>query len=66
LWNYDHRPERVRVALERALSELGMTYVEQWLMHWPVGFPFKGQGTYFPKNQEGHIEVRKMLDVHVW
>jgi len=36
LWNEDHRPARVKPALQRMLRELQLDYVDLLLIHWPV------------------------------
>ncbi|RPA86308.1 aldehyde reductase 1 [Ascobolus immersus RN42] len=38
LWNQMHAPEDVAVALNGSLKELGLEYVDLFLMHWPVAF----------------------------
>ncbi|KAG0006362.1 hypothetical protein BGZ80_003095 [Entomortierella chlamydospora] len=38
LWNNSHRPEEVLPALETSLKNLGLDYVDLYLMHWPVDF----------------------------
>ncbi|KIV96060.1 hypothetical protein, variant [Exophiala mesophila] len=38
LWNTAHRPKFVRPALEKTLSDLNTTYLDLYLMHWPVAF----------------------------
>lgn len=37
LWNDHHSPILVPQALEDTLSDLGIEYLDLWLMHWPVG-----------------------------
>ncbi|VDL86739.1 unnamed protein product [Schistocephalus solidus] len=38
LWNTAHRVEDVRPACEQSLKKLGLSYVDLYLMHWPVAF----------------------------
>lgn len=38
LWNTDHRPENVHRAIDKTLSDLGVGYLDLYLMHWPVAF----------------------------
>ncbi|SPO29448.1 related to GCY1 - galactose-induced protein of aldo/keto reductase family [Ustilago trichophora] len=39
LWNNAHRPENVQAAYEDTLNELGLDYLDLYLIHWPVAFP---------------------------
>ncbi len=36
LWNNAQRPENVRPALENSLRDLGLDYLDLYLIHWPV------------------------------
>lgn len=38
LWNTDHRPKEARKAIEATLSDLGVEYLDLYLIHWPVAF----------------------------
>uniref|UniRef100_A0A183SBH7 Aldo_ket_red domain-containing protein n=1 Tax=Schistocephalus solidus TaxID=70667 RepID=A0A183SBH7_SCHSO len=38
LWNTAHRLEDVRPACEQSLKGLGLSYVDLYLMHWPIAF----------------------------
>ncbi len=39
LWNDCHAPQDVMPALETSLKQLGLDYVDLYLMHWPVAHP---------------------------
>ena len=36
LWNTYHRPEHVRPAIDRSLNDLGLEYLDLYLMHFPL------------------------------
>lgn len=44
LWNSDHRPAEARAAIEKSISDLGVEYLDLYLVHWPVAF-VPGGGT---------------------
>ncbi|KAI8354810.1 NADP-dependent oxidoreductase domain-containing protein [Mortierella sp. GBAus27b] len=52
LWNNSHRPKDVLRALESSLKNLGLDYVDLYLMHWPAAF--KSGPVAVAKDAEGH------------
>ncbi|GAB7361014.1 hypothetical protein MBLNU230_g1057t1 [Neophaeotheca triangularis] len=48
LWNNEHAPSSVEPALDASLADLGLDYVDLYLMHWPS--PFQEGGAPIPKD----------------
>lgn len=55
LWNNAHHPEDVPKQLEASLKDLGVDYVDLWLMHWPS--PFARGDTLFPKDENDSVKT---------
>ncbi|KAK2949752.1 putative Aldo-keto reductase family 1 member A1 [Blattamonas nauphoetae] len=51
LWNTDHRPENVLPACKLTLANLQVTYLDLYLVHWPLAFQHGGD--LIPKGQDG-------------
>ncbi|KDQ56293.1 hypothetical protein JAAARDRAFT_132718 [Jaapia argillacea MUCL 33604] len=55
LWNSSHQPINVEKELDETLRQLGIEYLDLYLIHWPVAFrPGKGL---FPPGKEGEVEL---------
>jgi len=63
LWNTYHRPELVEVNLKDSLKRLNLTYVDLYLIHWPLAFK-PGDDPYPRVN--GHIQYDKVPLHETW
>ena len=54
LWNSNHRPERVKPAVEASLGRLGLSYLDLYLIHTP--FAFQPGDEQDPRDQNGNIQ----------
>ncbi|PGH08837.1 hypothetical protein AJ79_05841 [Helicocarpus griseus UAMH5409] len=48
LWNNHHKPEHVEKSLDISLEELGLDYLDLFLIHWPVSFEYRSDTELFP------------------
>lgn len=53
LWNTKHNPSDVRPALMQTLSDLGLDYLDLYLIHWPIAL--KDGDEPFPKDADGKL-----------
>ncbi|KAI1759191.1 Aldo/keto reductase [Hypoxylon sp. FL1150] len=44
LWNEDHRADEAAAAIKKSIEDLGVGYLDLYLIHWPVAF-VPGEGT---------------------
>jgi alcohol dehydrogenase (NADP+) len=54
LWNNAHKKENVKPACEKTMQDLGLEYLDLYLMHWPHGFA--PGGALIPKNEDGTVQ----------
>ncbi|KAK4703434.1 hypothetical protein P7C70_g2785, partial [Phenoliferia sp. Uapishka_3] len=60
LWNTSHRPDLVEPALDDTLKELGVEYLDLYLIHWPVPFeprPATHTTELFPLNEKKEVSI---------
>jgi diketogulonate reductase-like aldo/keto reductase len=63
LWNTYHRPELVEVNIKDSLKRLNLTYIDLYLIHWPLAFK-PGNDPYPRVN--GHIQYDKVPLHETW
>ncbi|KAJ1635778.1 NADP-dependent oxidoreductase domain-containing protein [Pavlovales sp. CCMP2436] len=64
LWNTYHAREHVLPALQRTLDDLGVEYVDLYLIHFPIALQFVPfEKRYPPECQVSNLNVQSVLDV---
>jgi len=53
LWNTKHHPDDVEDACRKTLHDLGIDYLDLYLIHWPMAFERGSES--FPKNADGSL-----------
>lgn len=53
LWNNAHKAADVRPACEKTLADLGLEYLDLYLIHWPHAF--QAGGAMIPKTEDGSV-----------
>jgi diketogulonate reductase-like aldo/keto reductase len=61
LWPTDQAPEHVRAACVKSIRDIGVGYLDLYLVHWPVAWQHTGKWEstedYFPRNELGNANV---------
>jgi len=55
LWCIHHDPAHVEAACRRSLKNLGLSYVDLYLMHTPIGYEYREPEELLPKDSEGKL-----------
>ncbi|MFY0625911.1 MAG: aldo/keto reductase [Reichenbachiella sp.] len=63
LWNTHHRAEDVIIALKKTLQDLGLDYLDLYLIHWPVA---QKRDVLFPLKKEDLISLKKIPLEETW
>ena len=63
LWTNAHKKEDVRPAIEKTLSDLKLSYIDLYLVHWPVAFR---KDITFPVNTEEYLSLGEVTLEETW
>ncbi|KAI8879724.1 Aldo/keto reductase [Backusella circina FSU 941] len=65
LWRNFNEPHHVRPMFNRSLQNLGMDYVDLYLIHWPISFDFHG---YEPENLDKGdcVSLKQVPHIDTW
>jgi alcohol dehydrogenase (NADP+) len=63
LWNDCHEPGQVRPALERTLADLQLSWLDLYLIHWPVAHR---PGVLMPSAAADQIPLERLPLHHTW
>ncbi|MCL2596957.1 MAG: aldo/keto reductase [Paludibacter sp.] len=63
LWNSDHSPTRVEMAINRTLANLQLKYLDLYLIHWPVAVR---EGIDFPTQAEELVPISEIPLATTW
>lgn len=63
LWNDSHQKEHVIPALKKTLEDLQVSYLDLYLIHWPVAFK---HGVGFPSNDDDYLSLEEAPIIETW
>ncbi|XP_076651251.1 aldo-keto reductase 1B-like [Halictus rubicundus] len=64
LWNTFHKPDLVEPAIKTTLANLGLEYLDLYLIHWPMAY--KEGDDLFPKNADDSPALSNVDYVDTW
>lgn len=63
LWNDAHKTNDVKAGVQSTLKDLGLDYLDLYLIHWPVAFK---SGVEFPENPDAYLPLSEVPIEETW
>lgn len=64
LWNTFHHPDMVRQACLTTLRNLNLSYLDNYLIHWPIAY--KDGEELYPKDSHGAVQFSQVDYIDTW
>lgn len=64
LWLNFFKRDRVHQAIKQSLVNLNLSYVDLYLIHWPIPLKVTTDGNNYPVDKEGNVLVDDDVDIH--
>lgn len=66
LWNTHHEPEKVEAVCRVSNENLGLDYIDLYLMHYPVAFTERDPFEFWPLNEDGQHDHADVDYLDTW
>lgn len=63
LWNTFHAPDKVEYACRKSLQNLGLEYIDLYLMHYPVSYEHQRDEEYNSKDSNGKLVMKYATNI---
>lgn len=66
LWNTFHEADKVEKAFQMSLNNLGLDYIDLFLIHFPFGYAYKNDHEQWPRNSDGSRALNNVDYLETW
>ncbi|ELU06173.1 hypothetical protein CAPTEDRAFT_162698 [Capitella teleta] len=66
IWNTKHRFEDALTNIKQSLSNLGISYLDLSLIHWPTSMKHDGNCDKFPRDDQGNVQHTNVSYLETW
>lgn len=57
MWSTFHAPDKVEYACRSSLKNLGLDFIDLFIMHYPISLFYESDEDVWPKDKNGQIHV---------